>query len=182
MSITEKSHIKVKWEDVPENFTKERQNRIKSYFQRKYNTQNVIVQLSPINNSGEEVTLGQQELIYDLANQRHLIEEYIKENEINVDIEQIMKLDNRVTEKLKETKDIDTTYRRLKIKEIWFDNFLCFGDGNRIPYTELDGITVVNSSPANFGGKCLRKNTEIEIEFDSESIIKKLGFLPDELL
>jgi len=153
MNVTEKSHIKVKWEDVPENFTKERQNRIKSYFQRKYNTKNVIVQLSPLNEAGEDFTLGQQDLIYDLANQKQLIEDFIKDNEIDIKLSEITRLDNRVMEKLKEAKDIDSSYRRLKIKEIWFDNFLCFGDNNKIPYGEMDGVTVVNSNPPNFGGK-----------------------------
>jgi hypothetical protein len=40
---------------------------------------------------------------------------------------------------------------------------------------------VIESNPANFGGKCIRYDTNIEIEFDVDYIINKLGFLPDEL-
>ena len=40
---TEKSFIKVKWEGAPEEFTKEKQARIKAYIQNKYKCKNVII-------------------------------------------------------------------------------------------------------------------------------------------
>ena len=70
MKPTEKSYIKVKWEGAPEEFTKEKQARIKAYFQNKYGCKNVVVQFNPINEQGSDYTLDQSENIYDLANQR----------------------------------------------------------------------------------------------------------------
>jgi hypothetical protein len=181
MAITEKSYIKVKWEGTPEEFSKEKQARVKSYIQNKYGCKNVVVQFSPIHQNGSQYTLDQSENIYDLANQRKLIEQFITENKLDVPVEEIVRLDEKVNDKMKQEKDVDFTYRKLKIKRIWFDNFLSFGDDNEMPFEEMNGLTIVNSEPKNFGGKCLRKNTEIEVEFNIDEIVNKLGFLPDEL-
>jgi hypothetical protein len=179
--ITEKSYIKVKWEGVPEEFTKEKQARIKAYIQNKYGCKNVTVQFNPITENGTQYTLDQSENIYDLANQRKLIDQFIKENNIDVNIEDIMRLDDKVNDRMKQQKDVDYTYRKLKIKRIWFGPFLSFGPNNEFPIEDLPGLTVVNSIPHNYGGKCLRKNTNIEIDFNDDEIISKLGFLPEEL-
>ena len=61
MNITEKSHIKVKWEGTPEEFTKEKQARIKSYIQNKYGCKNVTVQFNPLTQNGKQYTLDQSE-------------------------------------------------------------------------------------------------------------------------
>lgn len=151
--ITEKSYIKVKWDGAPEEFTKEKQARIKAYIQNKYGCKNVTVQFNPINATGSEYTLDQSENIYDLANQRKLIEQFITENKLDVNIEDIMRLDDRVNDQMKQQKDVDFTYRKLKIKRIWFGPFLSFGPDNEFPVEDLSGLTVVNSIPHNFGGK-----------------------------
>jgi len=155
MAITDKSYIKVKWEGAPEEFTKEKQARIKAYIQNKYGCKNVTVQFNPINASGTEYTLDQSENIYDLANQRKLIEQFITENKLDVNIDDIMRLDGKVNDKMKQQKDVDYTYRKLKIKRIWFDNFLSFGADNEFPLEDLPGLTVINSNPANYGGKTI---------------------------
>ena len=152
-NITEKSYIKVKWEGTPEEFTKEKQARIKAYAQNKYGCKNVIVQFNPITENGKQYTLDQSENIYDLANQRKLIEQFIGENKIDVNIDDIMRLDDKVNDKMKQQKDVDFTYRKLKIKHIWFGPFLSFGPDNEFPIEDLQGLTVVNSIPHNFGGK-----------------------------
>jgi DNA repair exonuclease SbcCD ATPase subunit len=155
MNITEKSFIKVKWECTPEDFTKEKQARIKAYFQNKYKCKNVTVQFTPINITGKQYTLDQSESIYDLANQRKLIEQFIKENELEVKMEEIIRLDERVNDKMKLQKDIGNTYRKLKVKRVWFDNFLSFGADNEFPFEELEGMVIVNSIPENFAGKTI---------------------------
>ena len=35
--------VRVVWEDVPENFSKERLQRVKSYFSRKYSSKNITI-------------------------------------------------------------------------------------------------------------------------------------------
>ena len=39
----ENPFLRVIWEDIPGNFTKERLRRVKAYFQKKYNSKNVTV-------------------------------------------------------------------------------------------------------------------------------------------
>jgi hypothetical protein len=50
-----------------------------------------------------------------------------------------------------------------------------------IDFDLCNGITVVESNPPNFGGKCIRYDTDIDVEFNVDYIVNKLGFLPDEL-
>jgi hypothetical protein len=61
------------------------------------------------------------------------------------------------------------------------DNLLTFGDENFFPIDKFKGLVTVSSEPANTGGKCVRGDTKVNIQFDKEKIIEKLGFLPDEL-
>ena len=48
---------------------------------------------------------------------------------------------------------IDTRYKKVHVKKINFSNFLSFGDNNILEFNKLTGITVIDSEPANFGGK-----------------------------
>ena len=49
----------------------------------------------------------------------------------------------------------DIRYRRWSISKLWINNFLSFGENNTIEYNNLKGLTVVNSLPANQGGKTI---------------------------
>ena len=51
---------------------------------------------------------------------------------------------------IKKEKILYLNPNRLKIK---FSNFLSFGDNNVLDFKRLDGITVIDSNPPNFGGK-----------------------------
>ena len=62
-----------------------------------------------------------------------------------------MKLDSRVEDQVK-TEDI-SHHKKWFIKWIEFSNFLSFGESNRIDFTKYEGITAIDSSPSNFGGK-----------------------------
>ena len=66
MNITEKSTIKIKWESPLEDFTKEKRDRIRSYFKNKYKTDKVVVQFVPIN---EEKALGVGEVLKPYPNE-----------------------------------------------------------------------------------------------------------------
>ena len=48
---------------------------------------------------------------------------------------------------------VKTRFNKWYIKRIEFSNFMSFGDNNVIDFNELDGITSVESTPKNFGGK-----------------------------
>ena len=85
--------------------------------------------------------------------QKQLIQTYLSDNKIDVPVEYLMKLDSSVNVELEDYKDQTNRYKKFKIKQIEFSNFLSFGERNRIDFTDKLGITSVVSNPPNFGGK-----------------------------
>ena len=176
-------YIKVTWEDVPESFTPERINRVKAYFQRKYNTKYVKVitkSLTQVENAKLK-SLEVSDSILDPQYQKSLMKDFIKENKIDIKWELLDRLDNKVNEELDKKITTKVRYNKWFFKKVEFSNFLSYGDGNTINYEELGGITAIESTPRNFGGKCVDEDTIINIQFNESEIIKKIGFLPEEL-
>lgn len=147
--------IKVTWEDTPENFTPEKIRRVKAYFQDKYKTKSIQVITKNISDKSNIVleSLEASDSILDHQYQKKLMKDFIKENGIGTKWELIDRLDNRVNGEIDRLNQNKVRYNKWFIKKIEFSNFLSFGDNNSIDYTELDGITVIESTPKNFGGK-----------------------------
>ena len=148
-------YIKVTWEDVPENFTPEKIRRVKSYFQEKYKSKNISVitkNLSNVNKTRLE-SLEVSDNILDHQHQKNLMKDFIKDNKIDVKWELVDRLDNKVNSQIDKLNENKVRYNKWYIKKVEFSNFLSFGDNNVIDFTNLDGITVIESTPKNFGGK-----------------------------
>mgnify|MGYP003331328690 CR=1 FL=1 len=147
--------IKVTWEDVPENFTPERIKRVKSYIEKKYNAKSVQVitkNLTHVQNTRLQ-SLEASDNILDPVYQKQLMKDFIKDNSIDIKWDLVERLDNRVNSKIAEANKNQIRYNKWYIKRIEFSNFLSFGDDNVIDFTQLDGISVIESTPKNFGGK-----------------------------
>ena len=147
--------IKVTWEDVPENFTQEKIRRVKAYFTKKYNAKNVQVitkNLTNVQNSRLQ-SLEASDNILDPVHQKKLMRDFITDNLIDVKWELVDRLDNRVNKTIDGQNQNKVRYNKWYIKKVEFSNFLSFGDNNTIDFTDLDGITVIESTPKNFGGK-----------------------------
>lgn len=155
MSEYVEPHIRVVWEDYPENHTQEAIKRVKMYFQKKYNTRYVHVITSPIVNfdATKLTSLDITENISDFQYQKKLMLDFIKENNIKIDINKIHSLDDKVNLKVEEEIVNKIKYNKWYIRNIRFSNFLSFGQDNYIDFERLGGITVVESNPKNFGGK-----------------------------
>ena len=159
--VPEKAHIRVDWEDYPENRTVESKNRVKSYFSKKYGvpTTSIKINFIPIikNKEGKTIDIsdGLIENIMDEEYQRKLFAEWLKRNETNVDFNRLCKLDDKINEVLFEGDIEDYRYRRWELKNLWIDNFLSYGDNNTLDYTKLKGLNIVKSEPANQGGKTI---------------------------
>lgn len=151
----ESPFIKVTWEDNPENFTQEKVRRVKAYFQDKYNTKNIRVITKSLKNNNDTklVSLDTNETITDSQYQKKLMKDFISENSIDVKWELLDRLDNRVNGELNKANTNQIKFNKWYIKKIEFSNFLSFGDDNVIDFTNFDGITVIESTPKNFGGK-----------------------------
>lgn len=147
--------IKVTWEDVPENFTPEKIRRVKSYFEKKYNAKTVQVitkTLSSVNQTRLE-SLEASDNILDNQYQKKLMKDFIKDNNIDIKWELVDRLDNKVNTQIDKLNENKVRYNKWYIRKVEFSNFLSFGDNNTIDFTGLDGITVIESTPKNFGGK-----------------------------
>jgi DNA repair exonuclease SbcCD ATPase subunit len=151
------NQIKVIWEDTLDNHSTHKEKQIEKYFQNKYKTTKVKVIFKPISIKNSDVvaegTADASEIILDENYQKQLIESYLKDQNVDVSIDYLMKLDNSVNVELEDYKEQTNRYKKFKIKQIQFSNFLSFGEDNRIDFTNKLGITSVVSNPANFGGK-----------------------------
>ena len=147
--------VKVTWQDVPENFTPEKIRRVKSYFEKKYGAKSVQVitkTLSNVNQTRLE-SLEASDNILDHQYQKKLMKDFLRDNNIVIKEELMERLDNKVNTQIDKLNENKVRYNKWYIKKVEFSNFLSFGDNNVIDFTGLDGITVIESTPKNFGGK-----------------------------
>ncbi len=174
-------YIKVIWEDSAENFTQEKLKSVKTYFQKKYNTTNVslITKTKVADDVTHNVDISFN--ILDKNYQVELIKSFLKSKSNEDKIDEILKIDSIVDNKLTLSDNEVSPFKKWYIKKIEFSNFLSYGENQKLDFDKCDGISVVESNPPNFGGKCIRYDTEIDIEFNVDYIISKIGFLPDEL-
>ena len=179
-SKLENPTIQVVWEDLQENFTQDKIKSVKYYFQKKYNTTNVNV-LTKVKNVEQETeqTVDVSVNITDTNYQLNLLKGFVEGRGHSKHLDEVLSLNNTVESRMD---NIDVSqFKKWYIRNIEFSNFLSYGENQKLDFDKLNGLVVVESDPRNFGGKCVRENTEIEIEFDAEDIIKKLGFLPEVL-
>lgn len=158
IQISPYSKIKVYWDDQPHNYSKEAKTKVRNYFANKYGVQknniNVVYRPVKFNAKGDaiEITGAGIDNIMDISYQRALMKEIITRDGKVVDFDRIIALDDKVNGEL----NVDLTasqHRTWSIKWLMIDNFLSFGEQNYIPFNKLNGLTVVNSVPANQGGK-----------------------------
>jgi DNA repair exonuclease SbcCD ATPase subunit len=161
VNVPSKAQIRVDWQDYPENRTIESVNRVKTYFSEKYDVPKSSIKINfiPIlkNSAGKVVDIsdGLIDNIMDTAYQRGLFREWLNLNEVTIDYERLCRLDDKINEILIDREEEDIRYRRWSVKKLWMNNFLSFGEDNVIEHKNLNGLTVVNSLPANQGGKTI---------------------------
>jgi DNA repair exonuclease SbcCD ATPase subunit len=145
--------IQVVWEDNQENFTQERIKSVKSYFQKKYNTTNVNVLTRAKISDQKDESIDVSANILDKNYQRELLKDFLKSKNYDNNLDDVLKIDNSVDNKLIQENPEITTFKKWFIRKVEFSNFLCFGDNQKIDYDQHNGITIIESNPPNFGGK-----------------------------
>jgi DNA repair exonuclease SbcCD ATPase subunit len=156
--ITSSSRIKIYWDDVPENYSRELEKRIQAQYATlcgvHKNQVKVVYRAKRIDGSGNVVEFSDSGVdnIMDVNYQQELQKKWLDLNDVKVDFERIVKLDNRVNNSLG-PQSVESLNRRWSIEEIKINNFLCFGKGNVVDFDKLAGISVINSLPENQGGK-----------------------------
>lgn len=155
--IPHKAKCRVIWEDDPQNYTKERQNRVAKYITEKYGVKNVqvVFKAKKVDLGDGEVEMTVADNVMDINYQRKLFKDWLELNKVDVDWDKIVRLDNKINDKLNEERDVDYRYRNWHIKKLEWDNFLSYGDGNKLSFEEIEGITTISSNPPNQGGKTI---------------------------
>ena len=146
--------VQVVWEDDGDNFSQERVKRIKTYFQQKYNTKNVnvITKIKTTENIVQDVEFSFN--ITDENYQRKLITEFLGEEDKEF-VEKILNFDKSVNNEISTQDREYIPFKKWYLKKISFSNFLSYGENQVLDYSDLGGITVVESNPPNFGGKTI---------------------------
>jgi len=148
-------NIQVVWEDTSDNISQERLKRVKQYFQKKYNTNNVNIITKTKTHEDDEVmqTIDVSHNIMDHNYQKSLIDMFIDSKSYNDFAAQIYLLDKQVNDIILNSSNENVAFNRWYIKRIEFSNFMSFGQNQVLDLEKYDGITVVTSDPPNFGGK-----------------------------
>ncbi len=120
------------------------------------NKNNINVVYRPVKKSANgdliEITGAGIENIMDVNYQRALMKELIDRDGKKVDFNRILALDDKVNGELNVDLN-EIQHRHWSVKWVMVNNFLSFGEDNYFPFSKLRGLTVVNSIPANQGGK-----------------------------
>ena len=153
LEILDNPPIQVVWEDYPENFTQEKLKSVKQYFQKKYNTTsvNLVTKLKKTEDVEDNVDVSLN--IMDKNYQHELLKGILESKNQGDLYEEIIKIDNAVENKMLSEQEETPAFKKWYIKTIEFSNFLSYGDNQKLNFQKLDGITVIESDPPNFGGK-----------------------------
>ena len=158
VKVPSKAQIEVNWDVLPIDYSREAHHRIISLMSQKYNIPinsiKVIPKFIEYNENGEKVDYnpGIINNIQDTNFQVKLFKEYIELNNIKgVDFDNIIQIDKEINGEL----DFDSysKFRQYEIKWIEWSNFLSYGKNNRVDFTKLKGLVLLEGDPMNFSGK-----------------------------
>ena len=150
----ENPSIQVVWEDISENFTQDKIKSVKHYFQKKYGSTNVNV-ITKVKNIQED-TMQSVDVsinIMDTNYQTDLLKQFLKSKGYENRVDEVMSINRMVENKMSESEEENSSFKKWYIKNIEFSNFLSYGENQRIDFDKCNGITVIESNPPNFGGK-----------------------------
>jgi DNA repair exonuclease SbcCD ATPase subunit len=157
--IPNSAKVKVYWEDLPENYSKESKRLVKDRFAKKYGVgkDNIQVIYKAIKHDDEgnviEIDGATIDNIMDSSYQKSLMKEWIEREGKDVNFDTLMELDNKVNSQLDSEYLENRSNKRWALKWLMIDNFLAFGEENYVQMDKLKGLVVVNSTPKNQGGK-----------------------------
>ena len=157
VKIGQKAKVEVVWNVLSVNYTQDKENDIKVAFAKKYGIPESNVTVTPnfisVNDNGV-VSLNSDTIsnIHDPKFQQALFPECLKEHGIeDYDMDELIKIDTQMNSLI----DYDSYEKGRKYTLKWLDwsNFLSYGKNNHFDFSNLSGLVLLNSVPANQGGK-----------------------------
>lgn len=158
IDIGQMSKVEIQWNVQPVDYSVEKADEIRSKMANKYGIPKRNIHINPNfikkNKNGEtEVATAEiAQNIQDPKFQQTLFRKYLDDNEItNYDFDTILSIDNVINSTV-DYAQYDK-YRRYKIEWVRWSNFLSYGENNYIDFSDLSGLVLLKSEPANQGGK-----------------------------
>ena len=158
LDIGKEAKVEIQWNVRPVDYSNEKADEMRSKMAAKYGIpkRNVRINANFIKKTsdGKEdvATADIVQNIQDPKFQQTLFKEYIKENDItDYDFNDILAIDNQLNSLIDYS--VYDKFRRYKIEWVRWSNFLSYGKENYIDFSELEGLVLLKSEPANQGGK-----------------------------
>ena len=158
VNLGSNSKIRIDWHTLSMDYSHQVEEEIIAKFRKKYGLSKDQIKVNPINyvanENGEKQTFN-NDITYNIQHpefQQKLFKDYIKEREIvDYDFDRILEIDKRINEKIDYS--LYEPNKQYFIKWIKWDNFMSYGSGNKFDFTDLNGLVLLSSDPANQGGK-----------------------------
>jgi hypothetical protein len=158
VQIGENSKVVIKWKVLPIDYSREAESIIISKMASKYgiSKDNIKVEAQFITKTkNNEDTLDADNVVNNINDpvfQQNLFKDYIEEKNVeNCDFEKIVEIDNYINNSIDYDKyDKNKQYT---IKWVKWSNFMSYGPDNFVDFTNLKGLVLLSSNPANQGGK-----------------------------
>jgi len=157
-SLPKKSKVRLDWFDRPENYSREVKGLMKGIISKRYGVDknNVKIVYKAVKQLDDgsivEVNDFNVDNIMDVNYQRALMVEWLRREGLDVDTTRLFTLDDLINAELPVDPD-ELRNKVWSIKWIELNNFLSYGEDNRVNLESLNGLTIVNSVPQNTGGK-----------------------------
>ena len=152
------SRVKVKWNVLPIDYSEAGVNDIIAKMSKKYNIPKSHITVEPImikngvSDDGYGFAMSESESIQDPQYQQSLFEPYLKERNVtDYDIQSLFEIDDTINSSI-DYERYDK-HKKYTIKWIKWSNFMSYGPDNFFDFTNLNGLVMLSSVPANQGGK-----------------------------
>ena len=157
-NIKPTDRIVVDLEMLQIDFNEQKKASLRKEIAKKYGLPlaNVDVHFVPItiNEDGERISLASdiKDNVQDAGHQKDMMKHYIKLKQYeDINWDEIDVIDNQVNTFI----DFDqySKYKNYKFKYIKWSNYLSYGEDNYFDFSDKHGLVLLNSEPANQGGK-----------------------------
>ena len=155
IDIGQNAKVKLQWNVVNTNYSKEMEDSIITKFAKKYDipVKNISLEVNYNASKKDGIVYNENvENIYDPKFQENLIVQYIDNKNVeNIEINDILEINSKI-DSLIDYNEYNQG-KRYTIKWIKWDNFLSYGPDNYFDFTQYNGLVLLNGNPANKSGK-----------------------------
>lgn len=158
LEIGKNAKVEIQWNVRPVDYSNEKADEMRSKMAAKYGIpkRNIHINANFIKKTtdgkAEVATADIVQNIQDPKFQQELFKQYIAENDItDYDLNAILAIDNQLNSLIDYS--VYDKFRRYKIEWVKWSNFLSYGKDNYINFSDLEGLVLLKSEPANQGGK-----------------------------